>query len=65
MYGNYDRYYGYRVVDDEEDGRLQLLDPQWFRGMDVLDIGCNTGLPAIALGAFKAGPGSAVCQRRC
>lgn len=27
----------------------QVLDPEWFRGADVLDIGCNEGLLTLAL----------------
>jgi SAM-dependent methyltransferase len=50
MYGNYDRYYGYRWVDEAEDPRLAMMDAAWFAHADVLDIGCNTGLPALALG---------------
>jgi len=57
IYGNYDRYYGYRTLGAEDDARLRLLDPAWFRGKDVLDIGCNTGMPTIAIGT-GAGNGS-------
>lgn len=41
QYGNYSRYYGYRI--EGNDPRLTYLDPEWFRGKDVLDIGCNVG----------------------
>ena len=49
-YGNYDAYYNYRYVgvDGEQgtsplDPRLLALEEAWFRGKDVLDIGCNAG----------------------
>jgi 7SK snRNA methylphosphate capping enzyme len=41
-YGNYSRYYGYRR-DPGDDSRLQYFNPDWFRGKDILDIGCNVG----------------------
>lgn len=43
-YGNYNRYYGYRNPDDE-DNRLKVLAERMdlFYGKDVLDIGCNIG----------------------
>ncbi|XP_059152538.1 uncharacterized protein LOC131938500 [Physella acuta] len=47
--GNYNRYYGYRNRDHEPDPRLQYFDPSWFKGKDVLDIGCNTGHITLAL----------------
>lgn len=28
---------------------VQVLDPEWFRGADVLDVGCNEGLLTLAL----------------
>ncbi len=40
-FGNYNRYYGYRAEAD--DPRLPHMDVEWFRGKDVLDIGCNVG----------------------
>lgn len=43
-YGNYDKYYGYRQGNSEQDARLSLLQLSWLRGKEVLDIGCNTGL---------------------
>lgn len=36
-----DCFYWYRV--------RQVLDPDWFRGADVLDVGCNEGLLTLAL----------------
>merc|ERR1719295_966227 len=48
-YGNYNRYYGYRNVDSAEDHRLKFLNPEWFRGKDVLDIGCNVGHMTLAV----------------
>ena len=47
--GNYNRYYGYRNVGGVEDPRLPFLDPKWFKGKDVLDIGCNAGHLTLAL----------------
>lgn len=41
QYGNYSRYYGYRL--EGSDPRLGYFDPQWFQNKDVLDIGCNVG----------------------
>ncbi|XP_055332219.1 probable RNA methyltransferase Y17G7B.18 [Paramacrobiotus metropolitanus] len=46
-YGNYNRYYGYRIVD--QDPRYRLMQGEWFRGKDCLDIGCNTGQFTLAL----------------
>lgn len=44
------RYYGYRVTQGfEEDPRLEHLDPSWFTGKSMLDIGCNDGLLTMAL----------------
>ncbi|EPY78526.1 hypothetical protein CB1_001052016 [Camelus ferus] len=42
QYGNYCKYYGYRNPSCE-DGRLRVLKPEWFRGRDVLDLGCSVG----------------------
>merc|ERR1719225_2264673 len=41
QYGNYNRYYGYRL--EGSDPRFRFFDPDWFRGKDILDIGCNVG----------------------
>lgn len=44
------RYYGYRVTQNfEEDPRLQHLDPEWFAGKSMIDIGCNDGLLTMSL----------------
>ena len=42
QYGNYNRYYGYRNGGGP-DARLACLEPEWFKGLDVLDVGCNIG----------------------
>ncbi|CAG5117996.1 unnamed protein product [Candidula unifasciata] len=47
--GNYNRYYGYRNKDSVPDPRLQYFDPSWFKGRDVLDIGCNVGHITLAV----------------
>ncbi|KAL7646824.1 UNVERIFIED_CONTAM: hypothetical protein RMT77_002080 [Armadillidium vulgare] len=43
QYGNYNQYYGYRNAGHKADPRLKCLDKEWFRGKEVLDIGCNIG----------------------
>ncbi|TRY89258.1 hypothetical protein DNTS_034632 [Danionella cerebrum] len=43
QYGNYNKYYGYRNPGLVEDPRIQVMKAEWFRGKDVLDLGCNTG----------------------
>ncbi|XP_076867657.1 7SK snRNA methylphosphate capping enzyme [Brachyhypopomus gauderio] len=43
QYGNYNKYYGYRNPGFSEDPRLHVLQPEWFQGKAVLDLGCNTG----------------------
>lgn len=50
-YGNYDRYYGYRNLNEFIDVRLKvfLRNPYLFKDKDVLDIGCNVGLMTIAV----------------
>lgn len=47
QYGNYNRYYGYRL--DGSDPRIAYFDPEWFRGKDILDIGCNVGEVTMAI----------------
>lgn len=49
QYGNYNRYYGYRNGGGQEDPRLKAMKPEWFRGLDVLDIGCNVGHLTLSL----------------
>ena len=41
QYGNYNRYYGYRL--EGSDPRMGYFNPDWFRNKDILDIGCNVG----------------------
>ncbi|XP_072302358.1 7SK snRNA methylphosphate capping enzyme [Eucyclogobius newberryi] len=43
QYGNYNKYYGYRNPGAIEDLRIQVFKPEWFKGKDVLDLGCNAG----------------------
>jgi len=43
QYGNYDRYYGYRLSAGEKDLRITILKKNWFCSKSCLDIGCNTG----------------------
>uniref|UniRef100_A0A087YNE7 RNA methyltransferase n=1 Tax=Poecilia formosa TaxID=48698 RepID=A0A087YNE7_POEFO len=43
QYGNYNKYYGYRNPNCSEDPRIHVLRQEWFRGKDVLDLGCNSG----------------------
>ena len=50
IYGNYNRYYGYRNPNAEEDQRLFSLKKEWFEGKDILDIGCNVGHLTLAIG---------------
>ena len=49
IYGNYNRYYGYRNPAQEEDRRLKCLKRSWIDGKDVLDIGCNVGHVTLAV----------------
>lgn len=53
-YGNYTQYYGYRNKGAEpaSDGRVKLMQEEWFRDKTVLDIGCNTGLLTIAVASL-------------
>uniref|UniRef100_A0A1I8IVR4 RNA methyltransferase n=1 Tax=Macrostomum lignano TaxID=282301 RepID=A0A1I8IVR4_9PLAT len=50
IYGNYRAYYGKRLragnlnIGRLQDDRLELLQPDWYLGRDVLDIGCNDGI---------------------
>lgn len=43
IYGNYNRYYGYRNPQCSQDLRLKCFKKEWFSGKDVLDLGCNVG----------------------
>lgn len=43
IYGNYNRYYGYRNPHCSQDLRLKCLKKEWLEGKDVLDLGCNVG----------------------
>ncbi|KAG0587422.1 hypothetical protein KC19_2G163300 [Ceratodon purpureus] len=50
QYGNYNRYYGYRVGSTlEEDPRMSLMRKSWFEDKDVIDVGCNEGHVTISL----------------
>ena len=48
-YGNYHRYYGYRVGETLEDHRVAHFRDEWFAGKRVLDIGCNEGLVGMSI----------------
>ena len=58
LYGNYPKYYEGRCsVEDAsasigyfDDARFAYLKESWFRGQDVLDIGCNAGNVTLAAG---------------
>lgn len=43
QYGNYNKYYGYRNPGSSEDPRTRFFKPEWFKGKNVLDLGCNSG----------------------
>lgn len=58
QYGNHSHYYGYHGfygdnsegrVGSEQDGRLRLLQADWFRDKTVLDVGCGVGHVALAI----------------
>lgn len=52
IYGNYHRYYGYRIGREfSEDPRLALFDREWFTGRRCLDVGCNEGLVTLGVAA--------------
>lgn len=52
QFGNYDRYYGYRHLNEFMDVRLKvfLKNTHFFKDKDILDIGCNVGLLTIWIG---------------
>lgn len=45
QFGNYDRYYGYRNLNEMMDVRLRVFQQNefLFKDKDILDIGCNVG----------------------
>lgn len=43
QFGNYNRYYGYRNQNQDQDLRLSKFKKEWFFNKSVLDIGCNVG----------------------
>jgi len=49
-YGNYNRYYGYRNENNEDDKRFAVLQRDWFEGKSVLDIGSNVGHVSLWIG---------------
>jgi len=49
VYGNYNRYYGYRNPTMEEDKRMKCFQQEWFENKSVLDIGCNVGHLTLSL----------------
>ena len=61
QYGNYNRYYGYRhLVHAEDDPRLEFIKPEWLRGKDVLDIGCNVGRVTFQIASSRFEPRSVI-----
>ena len=48
-YGNYHRYYGYRVGETLEDHRVAHFRDEWFVDKRVLDVGCNEGLVGLSI----------------
>lgn len=51
VYGNYNRYYGYRCEKNSEDIRLNAFKnySELFNNKELLDIGCNNGSITIAI----------------
>ena len=58
-YGNYHRYYGYRVGESLEDHRVAHFRREWFEGRRCLDVGCNEGLVSLSV-AVRFKPASMV-----
>lgn len=55
-YGNFHTYYSTRLEEKfAKDPRLDLMKEEWFKGLSVLDIGCNSGLVTINI-AKELGP---------
>ena len=57
QHGNYASYYGYRhicgsdqKVDSAGDPRVKAMPADWFTGLRVLDVGCNSGQVTIEVG---------------
>lgn len=49
-FGNYHRYYGYRLGQAfEADPRLRLMERAWFARKRCMDVGCNEGVLTLAL----------------
>lgn len=42
-FGNYKKYYDIRLKEKWNDPRLIVLDGEYFRNKEILDIGCNDG----------------------
>lgn len=51
-FGNYDRYYGYRTENGEQDPRMKCLRREWFQSKKCLDIGCNIGKLTMEIGTW-------------
>lgn len=50
VYGNYHRYYGYRLGQSfSMDPRLALFERSWFANKRCMDVGCNEGLVTLAI----------------
>lgn len=49
IHGNYNRYYGYRNPEAEDDHRMHSFRKEWFENKAVLDIGCNVGHLTLSL----------------
>ncbi|GAM25243.1 hypothetical protein SAMD00019534_084180 [Acytostelium subglobosum LB1] len=49
IYGNYRRYYDYRIEKDKEDPRMSVLPKELFYNKMCLDVGCNSGLVTLKI----------------